>query len=98
MNAEFGMRKGETMIYECGVRNAEGGNNYERGQNVYRGPHGYLNIDNKTRFRCPDSYVIGLFSDNVSEGLIGIIRRSMSVQILRFIIRKSNSFCKFSQN
>ena len=55
MNGEFGMRKGETMIYECGVRNAEGGNNDERGQNVYRGPHGYLNIDNKTRFRYPNS-------------------------------------------
>ena len=40
MNAEFGMRKRETMIYECGVRNAEAGNNYERGQNVHRGPDG----------------------------------------------------------
>ena len=40
MNGEFGMRKGETMIYECGVRNAEGGNNDERGQNVNRGPGG----------------------------------------------------------
>lgn len=43
-------------------------------------------------------YAMGLFSDTASEVLTGIIRRSMSVQILRFIIRKSYSVCKFSQN
>ena len=43
-------------------------------------------------------YATELFSNPVSELLTGMIRRSMSVQILRFIIRKSYSVCKFSQN
>ena len=43
-------------------------------------------------------YAPALFSIPVSVVLTGIIRRSMSGQILRFIIRKSYSVCKFSQN
>ncbi len=43
-------------------------------------------------------YATELFSNPVSEVLTGMIRRLMSVQILRFIIRKSYSVCKFSQN
>ena len=43
-------------------------------------------------------YAMGLFADTVSDVLTGIIRRSISDQILRFIIRKSYSVCRFSQN
>lgn len=48
---------------------------------------------------CPDGcYAPALRSIPGSVVLTGIIRRSMSDQILRFIIRKSYSVCKFSQN
>jgi len=43
-------------------------------------------------------YAMGLFPESISDVLSGIIRLSMSDQILRFIIRKSYSVCKFSQN
>ncbi len=61
----------------------------------YQGFEKPQNIARPSSCHC---YAMGLFSDSASEVLTGIIRRSMSVQILRFMIRKSYSVCKFSQN